>query len=582
MKKYSACRNLMLALLVLWVAPLGLGWAQGQTDLPSEVVAYADLVLYNGQVLTADEAFTIAEAVAVRDGKFLAIGRSQRILAMAGPETRRVDLEGRSVVPGFIDTHQHSSFITSLRRGSGLGFPPADIEYDTLEHALEGLRARVERAEPGEFLALSGPTNIVVVQELNAALLDDVAPENPLYIRALNNQVVVNSLILKQVPPDTPGILKDEQGRPTGQLRGGAGGVVVYELRPWAAVDSLLEPQKARFRRHNAQGLTTIMGRANGLSISVFRDLWIKDELTLRVRVAHEFLRQNSSPEAYLKRLGNLTDFGDDMFKIIGATVQVVDGASMTGSSRTSKPKLNPPEGDPYGPFGQNKWEESGDVATSDRRNIILGNRYGWTISGLHSSGDMSNTILLEAFEEAHQERSLVGRHFGIDHGAMWKPHHFDKIKEMGVIPSLFSKALYDNDDLVSIYGMDEVTTMQPVRSLIDAGIRPAAEADAFDERSSAPLFNMMKWITRLDDQGRAINPQERITKEEALYMYTLWSAGYSGEQDLLGSIEVGKLADLVVLGGDYLTFPENDLDKLRILMTVLAGNIVHEVSGAF
>ena len=211
-----------------------------------------------------------------------------------------------------------------------------------------------------------------------------------------------------------------------------------------------------------------------------------------------------------------------------------------------------------------------------------MGNRYGWTISGLHSSGDMSNTILLEAFEEAHQERSLVGRHFGIDHGAMWKPHHFDKIKEMGVIPSLFSKALYDNDDLVSIYGMDEVTTMQPVRSLIDAGIRPAAEADAFDERSSAPLFNMMKWITRLDDQGRLINPQERITKEEALYMYTLWSAGYSGEQDLLGSIEVGKLADLVVLGGDYLTFPENDLDKLRILMTVLAGNIVHEVSGAF
>jgi predicted amidohydrolase YtcJ len=129
---------------------------------------------------------------------------------------------------------------------------------------------------------------------------------------------------------------------------------------------------------------------------------------------------------------------------------------------------------------------------------------------------------------------------------------------------------------------MDEVTTMQPVRSLIDAGIRPAAEADAFDERSSAPLFNMMKWITRLDDKGRQVNPQERITKQEALYMYTLWSAGYSGEQDLLGSIEAGKLADLVVLGGDYLTFPENDLDKLRILMTVLGGRIVHEVSGAF
>ncbi|MEE2838933.1 MAG: amidohydrolase family protein, partial [Acidobacteriota bacterium] len=377
-KPFHMC--LMIALLPSFV---GAVWAQ---DLPPEVIAYADLVLYNGKVLTADEAFTTVEAVAVRDGKILAVGDSRRILEMAGPDTRRVDLGGRSVTPGFIDTHQHSSFVTSPRRGSGLGFPPSQIEYDTLENALEGLRRRVEQAEPGEFLALSGPTNIVVVQELNATLLDQVAPENPLYIRALNNQVVANSLVLNQIPPDTPGILKDQQGRPTGQLRGGAGGVAVYELKPWATVDSLLEPQKARFRRHNAQGLTTIMGRANGLSISVFRELWMEDGLTLRVRVAHEFLRQNSSPESYLKRLGNLTDFGDDMFKIIGATVQVVDGASLTGSSRTSKPKLNPPEGDPYGPFGQNKWEESGDVATSDRRNIILGNRYGWTISGLHSS----------------------------------------------------------------------------------------------------------------------------------------------------------------------------------------------------
>ena len=161
---------------------------------------------------------------------------------------------------------------------------------------------------------------------------------------------------MKEIPPDTPGVLKDDRGLPTGQLRGGAGGIVVYELRPWPAVEALLEPQKLRFLRHNEQGLTTIMGRANGLSISVFRDLVLRDELTLRVRVAHEFLRQNSSPEAYLKRLGNLTDFGNDMFKIIAATVQVVDGASLTGSARTSKAKLTPPSGDPYGPFGQNKW----------------------------------------------------------------------------------------------------------------------------------------------------------------------------------------------------------------------------------
>lgn len=577
---FSSVSRFFFLLLFCWAA-LTAGWAQSPANLPAEVVAYADLVFYNGKVLTADESFTIVEAVALRDGKFLARGNNDRILAMAGPGTRRIDLDGRSLVPGFIDTHQHSSFVTSPPSGQS-GGPVVQINYDTLESALEGLRARVQQAQPGEFIALGSTSNRVVTEELNAALLDQIAPENPLYIRALNNQVVANSLIMKEVPPDTPGVLKDDRGRPTGQLRGGAGGIVVYEIRPWPAVESLWEPQKLRFLRHNEQGLTTIMGRANGLSISVFRDLMLRDELTLRVRVAHEFLRQNSSPEAYLKRLGNLTDFGNDMFKIIAATVQVVDGASLTGSARTSKAKLTPPSGDPYGPFGQNKWEETGDLATSDRRNIILGNRYGWSISGLHSSGDMSNTILLEVFEEAHRERSLVGRHFGIDHGLMWKPEHFELLKEMDIVPSLFSKALYDNDALVSIYGMDEVYKMQPVKSLIEAGIRPAAEADAFDSRTQAALFNMQKWITRLDDQGRLVNPDERIDRREALYMYTLWAARYSGEQDILGSIEPGKLADLVVLGGDFMTFPENDLDKLRVLMTVVGGRVVHEASGAF
>ena len=117
---------------------------------------------------------------------------------------------------------------------------------------------------------------------------------------------------------------------------------------------------------------------------------------------------------------------------------------------------------------------------------------------------------------------------------------------------------------------------------MIDFGLKPAAEADAFNPRTAAPLFNIMKWITRLDDKGRQLDPDEKVSREEALRLYTIWAARYSGEEDTLGSIEAGKLADLVVLGGDFLTFPENDLDKLRILMTVMGGQVVHETSGAF
>jgi predicted amidohydrolase YtcJ len=439
----------------------------------------------------------------------------------------------------------------------------------------------VQAAQPGEVIALSGPSNDVVTQQLNVALLDEIAPDNMLWIEASNDQIAANSLVLKRVPAQIPGIVRDDQGQMTGQLRGAAAGVPTFELAPWPEVESLLEPQKDTFRRHNEMGLTTLMGRAGGLSVTVFRDLMTLNELTIRVRVAHHFLRQNGFAEAYLKRLGNLTDVGNDMFKIIGTSVQVVDGTAGNGSAATSQAKINMVPGDPYGPFGMNKWEESGDLATSDRQSIILANRYGWSVSSLHSSGDLSNTLLLEVFEEAHRERSLVGRHFGIDHGMMLEPRHYEQIKEMDVIPSLYSKALYNNDNLVHMYGMDALYKMQPVKSLIEAGIRPVAEADARG-RYAAPLYNIQRWITRRDDKGRQLDPNEKASREEALYMYTLWAAAYSGEQDILGSIEPGKLADLVVLGGDYLTFPEEDLDKLRVLMTVVGGEVVHEVSGAF
>jgi hypothetical protein len=572
----------MVVAILLAVTQTGLGQSAG--TLPPEVLAYADTIFYDGKIITADEQFTIAEAVAIRDGRFLAVGTTQRILAMAGPQTQRVDLEGRSVVPGFIDTHLHSAWVTRPARDRSVPAPfsDRDINWDTLESALEGLRKLVEEAEPGEFLALGGPSNPVVNHELNRAILDQVAPDNPLYIEAMNDQVVANSLVLESIPRDVPGVVFDDSGEMTGHLRGAAAGIPGWELEPWPEVESLLEPQKASFRRHNELGLTTLMGRAGGLEVTVFRDLMLADELTLRVRVAHHFLRQNPYPEAYLKRLGNLTDFGNDWFKIIGTSVQVVDGTSNNGSANTSKAKLKLLPEDPYGPFGMNKWEESGDLATSDRQSLILANRYGWSVSSLHSSGDMSNTLMLEAFEEAHKERSLVGRHFGIDHGLMLQPEHYEKIKEMDVIPSIYSKAMYGNDNLVEMYGMDAVFKMQPVKSMIEAGIRPAAEADAFTHQSAAPMFNINNWVTRIDQKGRQLDPAEKISREEALYLYTLWAAAYSGEQDILGSIEPGKLADLVVFAGDYMTFPEGDLEKLRVLMTIVGGEVVYEVSGAF
>jgi predicted amidohydrolase YtcJ len=555
------------------------GLVHGQTaSPPPEVLAYPDVIFHNAKVYTVDEQFSVVEAVAIRDGRFLATGTNARILAMAGPQTKKFDLRGSSVVPGFIDTHLHSAFVGETSK-SGTG---EEVEFATVESGLEELRAIVAKYPPGTELYIDGPSNKPLLVDVTLAQLDAAAPNHPVAFTCDNNQVVVNSAMLKKrVRMHLPGIHRDQNGNPNGQLRGGAAGSLKYEAMLWPDLEQEMVRQKAAFKPFIAQGLTTIMGRTQGLTFTTLRDLWVRGELEPRVRSIHEFLRENGEPEAYLKRLGNLTDFGNDQLKIIGATVQVVDGSTGPGSARTSKPKMNMRATDPYGPYGQNKWEDSGDIATSDRRNIILANRYGWTISGLHSSGDMSNTILLDAFEEAHKERSLVGRHFGIDHGLMWKPEHYPRIKEMDVIPSVYSKALMNNENLMQLYGADDVYKMQPVKSLITAGIKPAAEADSGPE-TSAPLLNIQKWVTRVDDKGRQLDPAEKVDRKEALLMYTRWAARYSGEEDQLGSIEAGKLGDLVVLSGDYMTFPDKDLRNLRVLMTVVGGKPIYQAPGAF
>ena len=553
---------------------VGMGWAQSP-NLPPEVIAYADLVFYNGKILTADQDFTVVEAVAVRDGKFLARGGNDKILAMAGPQTRRVDLEGRSVVPGFIDTHLHSAFLGNIAKRGTEG----RLEFTDVAGGLEELRELVAQYPPGKDLFLAGPSNRALLLEVTLAQLDAAAPQNPISISCPNNQNVVNSLMLKRIPPDTPGILKDQSGNPTGQIRGAAAGIVKYEFMPWPDVEELVRKQKIELERYLAQGLTTIEGRGQGLTITIFRDLWKRGELVPRIRLSHEFLRENGQPEAYLKRVGNLTDIGDHMLRFFGATVQVVDGSG--GAKTADFPKIKVAESSPYGPYGQNKWEETGDVATSDRRNILLANRYGWTITSMHSQGDHSNDLLLEVYREAHQERPLNGRHFAIDHGDMWRPRHLEQLKEMDVIPSVFTFPISRSERYLESYGADALHQMLPVKSLIEAGVYPAAEADTRPP-NSAPLFQMKNFITRKDAKGRVWNPDERLNRREALSMYGLWAARYTGEEDLLGSIEAGKLADLVVLGGDFMTFPEDDLDKLRVLMTVVGGKVAYEVSGAF
>ena len=568
-------------------------------DIPSEVLAYPQLILHNGKILTADQEFRIVQAVGIRDNQFLKVGSNQEVLRLAGPDTKIMDLEGKTVIPGFINSHSHGWLGQTLKRG-----PDGMVTFPTLEEGLAQIKAIVEKAPAGKYVQVLGIRNTVAM-EVAGQKLDPVSPHNPLAISFSTFEYNLNSLAFKQalrvMGPDVPGLVKDpETGEYTGQLRGMASGTFGYEVLPFPDIESLVPQEKVRMSRYLRQGVTTNIGRAPAASLSILRELWIRKELPTRVRITHEFLRDNHQPERFLKRFGNLTGFGDDWMKIIGTLVQQPDGSATPGGMLSSRPKLRSAPQDYAGPYGQNRWEQYNNAAES----IRLAAQYGWKLASIHSYGDESSRLLLKAFDEANQTKSLEGRWI-IDHNYIHNEETIALMKKLNVIPSVllwwgndggFRTASMGDRNLnpasrggelgggfagtiqqspiVFMYGGDRASGYSPLRSLVDAGLKPVLENGG---SRWTPLQDIRQATTRKDINGRVWGAEQAMTRQEALWAKTSWAARISEDEDKLGTIEEGKLADLVVLGRDYLTVPLDEIGEIPVLMTILDGRVVYE-----
>ncbi|MBI3940005.1 MAG: amidohydrolase family protein [Acidobacteria bacterium] len=608
---------LLLCSLTLILA-LGLGGAivlGQQSAIEPEVLQYlyADMVLYNGKVMTVDDKFSIAQAVAVRDGKILAVGETALIQKLAGPKTVRIDLQGNTVTPGFIDTHSVGAEGSHAPAGPYWMKNYTSYHCDVLDDCLRKIKTSVDKAAPGEWVFVN-LDRTGAVYKLNVQMLDSVAPNHMLLVNLDNTTGFVNSKALATLKDDMSdeyvlsGLFTDKDGKYDGRVTGAAYGILSYEIIPFpegAQLEEMIQNEMVRRKFINRMGVTALGTRTSGLTITILRELQRRGQMPMRVRLHTEFPRLNPRTERWAKRLGNLMQVGDEWFKIAGATIDSIDGA---GGHFTRKAQRELSDTG-FGAYGQNKWVETvkpgmdwkkyGDYAIG-----LTVAKYGWNISDLHIQGDGGVQLFLEMMDEANKVSPVKGRRFGMVHGLMRPPDLQKRLAGYDTVLSMSSEYLFRGegvDRLARKYGADEVAGMSPIRGIIDSGMKPVMEVtntarwkagggmsgrqegpppefSKFFDDQNLYLTAMELFVTRKNMKtGKVWGPNERATRQEVLKMATTWASYYHQDEKILGSIEPGKLADFVILGGDYMAVPEEKISDMPILKVILGGKVTYD-----
>ncbi len=604
-----------------------IGSASSARELPPEVLHYADTVLFNGHVLTADadRDFTVAEAVAIRDGRFLSVGKNDVVLAYAGPGTRRIDLRGRSVTPGFIysdgdnavpggDLVKDSQWGGTMQQQIG-GRSLEEVEQ-TLIHIVEN------EALPGEIIFVkvtdqwAGP--IMEVWDRN--LLDEISPENPTLLlpdccHAIANTRLLELMLEAGFPPGHLHLIRDRRGRPTGQLGSQAVGFVGRELRPmpppeWIQTEGVERAAKT-IAEYAREGITTATGHMTGLTVLILNRMFRNGDLVIRVYPALDLMRQNAFPERTLKRTGNLMDFAlvdarGPMVQIVGTSVGPHSGAPDSAIGlMTIEPKTNiiPELG--RSAHGFDRWsaeywtgkttQELDDAqrADSEFQNVLLGRKYGYNVNGVHDMGSGGIMLAMQTIVAAESQDTLyvpeLARAHALDHNIDWIDANFEYFaehrelltKHLRVGISLDSALdqrsaeIYGIDDVVTAqYGWEGVERLAPLRRLLDSGI--PFHIEGTDPRTP-PLKLVKDAVMRVDRDGKVVAADQALTRQEALLALTRWAARFLSAEDSLGSIVPGHFADLVVFDGDILAAPIAEIDGHRPLLTLVGGKVAYE-----
>ncbi|MGO0059605.1 amidohydrolase [Brevibacillus fluminis] len=530
-----------------------------------------DVVFLHGEVVTVDQQNRIAEAVAVKDGKIVAVGTSEEIRQMVGPHTKVVDLDGKSLLPGFIDSHLH---IVSYGIDK-MGVSCKALHIQSIQDILHDLRAQAAVLASGKWVRAWGfdETKIVEQRYPTREELDQVSTEHPIIIvRACNHISVVNSKALEQFSIDrhTPnpkgGIIeRDGQGELTGRLLESAHFQKSKEVA--FSDEEILQALSRVSADFVAAGITSVHD-AGCLDTDGFRLMQQAVRSGIIKNRVYAMVCTMDSPEAFVNTMiaaGITTGVGDERFKI-GPAKLFTDGSSSGPTIATRKPYTSNPE--EYGILYYSQ-EELNRILTEAHKK-------GFQIT-VHAQGDRAIDMMLNCIEEAQKQHPREDARPRIEHAGITEPDLLERMKQLGVVPIPNPPFFYEyGEGYVKNYG-ERVNHMYPLRDFFDNGIIAAAGSDC-PVTHYDPLFGIHMAVNRQSKQGTVIGANQRVTVLEAIRTYT-WNGAYASfDETKKGSIEVGKLADLVVLSDSILQTSSEKINQLHVELTMINGDIVYQL----
>jgi predicted amidohydrolase YtcJ len=535
----------------------------------------ADLILHNGLFSSLDTSNASPEAVAIADGRFLSVGRARDVEATASAATKRIDLRGRRVIPGLIDSHMHI-----IR--SGLSYN-LELRWDgvrSLSTALQMLKAQVDRTPAPQWVRVVGgftehqfvEKRLPTIAELNA-----IAPDTPVFILHLYDRALLNGAALRAVgynkdTPNPPGgeIVRDRNGNPSGVLLAQPNAAILYATL--AKGPKLPEEYQKNSSRHfmrevNRLGVTGVIDAGGGFQnypedYRIIEELHAAGEMT--VRIAYNLFTQKPKEEladfrGWVKRVR--PGQGDDLYRHNGAGEMLVYSAADFEDFRVARPDLS----------------ASMEADLEPVVRLLAEHRWPWR---LHATYDETISRALDVYERVNRDTPLDRLHWFFDHCETISDRNIDRIAELGGGIAIQHRMAFQGEYFVERYGRAAAERTPPIQRMLKSGLPVGAGPDATRVASYNPWVSLSWLVTGKTVGGLNLYPaSQTLDREQALRLWTDGNTWFSGESGKKGQIKVGQLADLAVLSDDYFNVSQDRIADITSVLTLLGGKPVHASS---